>query len=239
VSLGAAAGETKPGFKDGMTEQQASGRKAGLAGRRIAILAGVLALAGAATLYGIMGGVRKEADAACAPAQALAARLAPLAHGEIAALSIDKQPRRAVKVSFDGPDGAKRSLADFHGKTVLLNLWATWCVPCREEMPSLDRLQAKLGGPDFEVVAVNIDTARLERRQAFLKSAGVEALDFYSDSSADIFQQLRKAGKALGLPTSLIVDRNGCEIGVMAGPANWASDDAAKFIAELKSEKTS
>jgi thiol-disulfide isomerase/thioredoxin len=222
-----------------MTERQASGRGTAPGGRRIAILAGVLALAGAATLYGIMGGVRKETDRACAPAQALAARLAPLARGEIAALSIDKEPRRAPDVSFDGPDGARRSLADFRGKAVLLNLWATWCVPCREEMPSLDRLQARFGGPDFEVVAVNIDTARLERRKAFLEEAGVKALDFYSDASADVFQQLRKAGKALGLPTSLIVGPSGCEIGVMAGPADWSSEDAAKLIIQLKSAKTS
>jgi thiol-disulfide isomerase/thioredoxin len=217
-----------------MAEDQTSHETVRPGRRRVIVAAGVLALAGAATLYGIMGVGRKEADGACAPAQELAARLAPLAQGEIAALAVDKRPQRAVDIVFDGPDGAKKSLADFRGKALLLNLWATWCVPCREEMPALDRLQATHGGADFEVVAVNIDTARLDRRKAFLDEAGVKTLAFYSDASADIFQRLRKAGKVVGLPTTLLVDRRGCEIGVMAGPADWSSEDAAKLIERLK-----
>ena len=101
-------------------------------------------------------------------------------------------------------------------------------------MPALDRLQAKAGGSDFEVVAVNVDTARLERAPAFLDEIGVKTLRRFSDPSADAFESLRLAGKALGLPTSLLIDRQGCEIGVVAGPANWDSPEAAAAIAVLK-----
>ena len=117
---------------------------------------------------------------------------------------------------------------------MLLNLWATWCVPCRAEMPALDRLQARLGGADFEVVAVNVDTARLERPKAFLDEIGVKSLDRYADSSGDSFEALRLAGKALGLPTSLLIGKDGCELGVAAGPAKWDSDDALRLIEALK-----
>ena len=103
-------------------------------------------------------------------------RLAPLAKGELAALQVSSEPRRAIQIAFQRDDGAKLTLADFKGRAVLLNLWATWCIPCRAEMPALDRLQAAKGGPGFEVVAVNVDTAKLERRAAFLDSVGVKSL---------------------------------------------------------------
>ncbi len=201
--------------------------------RRAGALAalGLALVAGAGVLYGIYGQARKEtAPGACAAAVSTAQRLAPLARGEVAALAVAKRPREATPLAFAGPDEAPLSLAAFKGRTVLLNLWATWCVPCREEMPSLDRLQARLGGPDFEVVAINIDTTRLDRRKAFLKEAGVEKLAFYTDRSADVFQALKKAGKVTGLPTTLLIDPDGCELGVMPGPADWASEDAASLV---------
>ena len=187
--------------------------------------------AAAGLLYGIYAGGGKEtASPECAPAAAILARLAPLVRGEVAALALTKTPRLATPLAFTGPDGAPRTLADFRGRTILLNLWATWCVPCREEMPSLDRLQARLGGSAFEVVAVDIDTVRLERRQAFLKEAGVKHLAFYADPAADVFQVLKKAGKVVGLPTTLLVDPSGCELGVMPGPADWSSPDAIRML---------
>jgi thiol-disulfide isomerase/thioredoxin len=160
--------------------------------------------------------------------------LAPLAHGDIAALAVDKTPKPAVLITFDGADGRKLSLADFRGRALILNLWATWCVPCRAEMPALDRLEAKAGGKDFEVVAVNVDTARLERPKAFLDGIGVKSLARYADPTADSFESLRVAGKALGLPTSLLIDKDGCELGVVAGPVDWDSGDAAKVVEALK-----
>ena len=111
-----------------------------------------------AAVYGIGTIQRNAGDAACAGAAALAQRLAPLAHGEVAAFAVAEQPVRLPDLAFRDADGTERHLADWRGRTVLLNLWATWCVPCRKEMPALDALEGKLGGPNFEVVAINIDT---------------------------------------------------------------------------------
>lgn len=192
----------------------------------------VAAAAGFAVLYG-KGASGKDEAASCPNAVAVAQRLAPLAHGAIAALAVDKRPKPAVDVSFKGPDGKKLTLGDFRGRNVLLNLWATWCVPCRAEMPALDRLQAKFGGPDFQVVAVNIDTVRLDKPKTFFAEASVKNLNLYADPTADAFEALKVAGKALGLPTSLLIDKDGCEIGVMAGPASWDSQDAEAAISAL------
>jgi thiol-disulfide isomerase/thioredoxin len=139
------------------------------------------------------------------------------------------------ELKFAAADGAPARLSDFKGKTTLLNLWATWCVPCRQEMPALDRLKGKLGSRDFTVVAVNIDTAKLDRPKAFLNEIGVKNLSFYADNTADIFQTLKADGKALGLPTTILVDENGCDLGVMAGPAQWDSPDALALLSAAKS----
>jgi len=133
-------------------------------------------------------------------------------------------------LAFEGPDGKPMKLSDLRGKVVLLNLWATWCAPCRKEMPALDRLQAALGGKDFEVVALSVDTRNLDRRKPFLDSVGVKSLAFYADPKADSLQILKGAAKVVGLPTTLLVDRRGCDLGVMAGPAEWDSPDAQALV---------
>jgi thiol-disulfide isomerase/thioredoxin len=200
--------------------------------RVIAMLAlcGILALAVLGGVYGI-GRLRSNpAAAACEPAVATAGRVAPLAHGEVAALALAHTPFLVPVLAFKDAEGHARTLKDWRGHTVLLNLWATWCVPCRKEMPALDALQRELGGPKFEVVAINIDTRDPEKPLAFLKDIGVTHLTYYSDQSAKVFQELKLAGKAFGMPTTLIVDRSGCEIGEMAGPAEWASPDGVKLV---------
>ena len=204
--------------------------------RRYALSAafGVLAaVAAGAVIYGIMQPTGKAADACAAPSTALAAKLAPLAKGELAALTIAREPRWAPPLEFERAGGGKLTLADFHGRAVLLNLWATWCAPCRAEMPTLDRLQAAAGNKDFEVVAVNVDTARLERRGAFLDSIGVKALARYVDPSGDAFETLRRDGKALGLPVTMVIDKDGCELGAAAGAVNWDSAEAHSLIGAL------
>ncbi len=133
-------------------------------------------------------------------------------------------------LAFEDADGKPKKLSDWRGRTVLVNLWATWCVPCRREMPALDSLQTRLGGPDFEVVAVNIDTRDPEKPKNFLKDANLTRLNYFSDQKAKVFQDLKAIGRALGMPTSVLVDGKGCEIATIAGPAEWASDDAVKLI---------
>jgi thiol-disulfide isomerase/thioredoxin len=184
----------------------------------------------AAAVYGIGAFKRNAADAACAGAVALAQRISPLARGEVAAFAVADTPLRVPNLAFRDGDGHERHLSDWRGRTVLLNLWATWCVPCRKEMPALDGLQAKLGGPDFEVVAVNIDTSDPEKPKDFLKGAHLTRLGFFSDQKAKVFQDLKAIGRALGMPTSVLVDGQGCEIATIAGPAEWDSEDAIKLI---------
>ena len=202
--------------------------------RLVVILAGGLAglAVGLAGVYGITALTRNAGggDKACRPAVDLAAKVAPFARGEVAAVNVAKSPLKVPNLAFEDGAGKKLTLADFKGKTVLLNLWATWCVPCRKEMPTLDALEQKLGSPDFQVVAVNIDTRDAEKPKAFLKEIGVKGLAYYADPSAKSFQDLKAVGRAFGMPTTLLVDRSGCEIGTIAGPAEWASDDAVKMI---------
>jgi thiol-disulfide isomerase/thioredoxin len=189
---------------------------------------GVLVLA---AVYGIGTLQRNPVDAACRPGAELAKRLAPLAHGEVAAVNVAKEPVRLPDLAFTDASGKLRTLADWRGRTVLLNLWATWCVPCRKEMPALDALQAKFGGETFEVVAVNIDTRNLDKPKAWLNDVGIKQLGYYGDPSAKVFQDLKVLGKAFGMPTTILIDPQGCEIGNLAGPAEWASEDALKLIA--------
>jgi thiol-disulfide isomerase/thioredoxin len=194
-----------------------------------AVLAGVLI--GFVVIYGI-GGLKRGGggDSACTGAVDLAKKLAPLAHGEVAALTMATAPLRLPDLSFEDADGKPKKLSDWRGKTVLLNLWATWCVPCRKEMPALDALQTRLGGKDFEVVAVNIDTRDPDKPRNFLKEANLTRLSYFNDQKAKVFQDLKHIGRALGMPTSVLVDSQGCEIATIAGPAEWASDDAVKLI---------
>ena len=184
----------------------------------------------AASIYGISAFKRNAGDAACRPALALAKQLAPMVRGEIAALQVAHEPRRLPELAFGDETGARKTLADWRGRTVLLNLWATWCVPCRQEMPALAALQSQLGGDRFEVVAVNIDTRDPDKPKTWLREVGVTGLGYYADPNAKVFQDLKAVGKAFGMPTTLLVDPNGCEIATLAGPAEWASGDALAFM---------
>jgi thiol-disulfide isomerase/thioredoxin len=181
-------------------------------------------LYGTARLWGNRG------EASCAASATILDRLRPLARGEVAGFEVPREPVRAPDFAFAAPDGGRRERASFAGKVVLLNLWATWCEPCKREMPALDRLQAELGGPAFEVAAVNIDTRNIERPRAWLDQAGVKTLAYYTDHEAKIFQDLRRAGLAEGMPTTILLDRTGCRLGRMSGPAEWASPDALALL---------
>jgi thiol-disulfide isomerase/thioredoxin len=201
--------------------------------RRLALIAGAIiagALAGLAGVYGIGGFMRNADDPDCRPAVALAQRLGPLARGEVAAMAIAESPLRVPDLAFRDQSGAERRLSDWRGRTVLLNLWATWCIPCRKEMPALDALEGNLGGERFEVVAVNIDTRDSVKPRTWLEGVGVSRLAYYADQSAKVFQDLKLIGRAFGLPTTVLIDPAGCEIGTAAGPAEWASQDGVNFV---------
>jgi len=201
--------------------------------RRIPIVAATVVaggLAAFAALYGLNLGRGPSGDPSCRAAVETATKIAPLAHGEVAALTMASAPLKLPDLAFEDADGKPKKLSDFRGKTLLVNLWATWCVPCRKEMPALDQLQTKLAGPNFEVVAINIDTRDPEKPKTFLKDANLTRLGYFSDPKAKVFQDLKAIGRALGMPTSVLVDPQGCEIATIAGPAEWASEDAQKLI---------
>ncbi len=136
------------------------------------------------------------------------------------------EPRPLAELQFIDGAGRAVSLTDFRGRVVLLNAWATWCVPCRAEMPSLDRLQEKLGGPDFEVVALSIDRGGLPVVEAFYDDLKLAALRVYLDQPGEAMRALGIAG----LPTTLLIDRAGREIGRVVGAAEWDGPAAVEVI---------
>jgi len=192
------------------------------------VIGGVIGYAGIHGFGGVKG--NSGGDPACRAAVDTARRIEPLARGEVAALTMATAPLRLPDLAFEDADGKPKKLSDWQGKTVLVNLWATWCVPCRREMPALQGLQEKLGGPNFEVVAINIDTRDPEKPRTFLQEANLTRLGYFNDQKAKVFQDLKSIGRALGMPTSVLVDPKGCEIATIAGPAQWDSDDAIKLI---------
>jgi len=138
-------------------------------------------------------------------------------------------PQPVPDVRFEDADGKPFTLSNFRGKVVLLNVWATWCAPCRKEMPALDRLQQKLGGPDFQVVALAIDNGGAAAVQRFYDEMGIRAIAVYVDYSAEAPGKLR----ALGIPTTLLIDREGRERWRKTGPAEW---DSPEIIESLRAK---
>ena len=198
-----------------------------MAGAGLAALAVLgTALYGSGLLPGNTGGAAQP----CAGATNALARVDAAAKGEVAGMQAPKQARPAPEIRFKGPDGAETGLSDLKGRLLLVNLWATWCAPCKAEMPALDRLQARLGGPDFTVVAINVDTRNLDAPAAWLKQNGIARLAYYADPGGRVLPAIQKATGSLGLPTTLLVDGRGCTLGVMKGPAEWDSADGIRLI---------
>jgi len=136
-------------------------------------------------------------------------------------------------VRFADAQGNPTSLAAFRGRVVLLNVWATWCPPCREEMPTLDRLQAALGGPDFEVLALSIDAGGMPVVRAFLGRAGIQHLRPYVDAFGDAATGF----SAGGVPLTLLIDRQGREVGRKLGPAAWDHPSVLQLIRGLVAQE--
>jgi len=136
------------------------------------------------------------------------------------------EPRSLTHLAFEDDKGRKVTLADFRDKVLLLNLWATWCAPCREEMPALERLQQKLGGRDFEVLALSIDPGGAPAVRRFYDETGVRSLAIYIDPAMRAVSSLH----VIGVPTTLLVDRKGREIGRHTGPAQWDAQDTVQAI---------
>ena len=148
------------------------------------------------------------------------------AEGSLAAY-VKRTPAIAVPaLAFVDAAGAQKDLSIFKGKVTLLNLWATWCAPCRKEMPELAKLQRALGGPDFQVVELSEDLKGYPASAKFLKEVGADNLALYADDKATALDALR----APGLPVTLLLNRDGKEVGRLLGPAPWASAEAKAII---------
>jgi thiol-disulfide isomerase/thioredoxin len=218
-----------------MTDRERLGSK--LPARTAALAALVAASLGFAAIYVTLG---RSDNAARPPATGAAAAEGPGAtpadaggegasapgRGELAAFVLRKEPEALPEIKFQDADGRERTLADWRGKIVLLNLWATWCLPCRKEMPALDRLQAVLGSDQFQVVAVSVDRTGLTGAKKFLEETKTPNLAVYADPTARLASTLRAAG----LPATLLIDKEGRELGRLLGPAEWDGEAARRLI---------
>jgi thiol-disulfide isomerase/thioredoxin len=140
--------------------------------------------------------------------------------------SLHDAPRTLPAIVFQDGQGRAVRLSDFRGKVVVLNLWATWCAPCREEMPTLDRLQGRLGGADFAVVALSVDFTGVQSVHDFYRQIGIKNLRVYIEPTSQVLDQL----KVIGLPATLLLDRRGREIGRLLGSTRWDSPEMLKFL---------
>ena len=177
----------------------------------------------AALLYGAMA---LAANAAVALTPAERAELKALRAGEMTALVVHEAPRPRIEAAFRDGSGGRVTLADYAGRVVLINFWATWCPPCRAEMPALDALAGALEGPDLEVIALSTDRAGAGRVAALFAEIGIQNLEIMLDRDSAV---AREAG-VMGLPVTLILDREGREIARMIGDADWNSPEARALI---------
>ena len=201
---------------------------------RIVALAAVGALGIAAAgfyAWSTIGGNTLSASAGnCTVDEEFAAKLDTAATGDVAAFSPVEKPFDASTLAFNNADGSPTTLADRKGKTVLLNLWATWCAPCRAEMPALEELNEALGGDKFEVVPISLDLGTDEKPKRFYDEMKLDGLPFQHDGQMGALSTFKAEGLALGLPATFLIDPDGCVLGALNGPAEWASEDAKRLI---------
>ena len=201
-----------------------------------ALVVGALAIATAL----VVSNVQRSGAAGCDPMPEAAAAIDKVAVGELAAIEPTGKGRSYADLPFEDENGKPLTLKDFAGKTLLVNFWASWCIPCRAEMPALDALASKLDGPDFMVLPINLDVGDggIGKARAFLKQAGVEHLPLYADPSLKTLDRLKQSAVALGLPATLLLDRKACEIAVLQGPAKWDSPDGENVVRALEAVKS-
>jgi thiol-disulfide isomerase/thioredoxin len=175
----------------------------------------LLIIVAIASVYWFQGDMRKVSDVQAAQTAS-----------SMAAFIKHPAPKDIAAFSFADGTGAAKDLSNWKGRVVLLNLWATWCGPCRKEMPELAKLQKLMGSADFEVVALSEDLKGIEASSKFLKETGSDNLALYLDQKATALAAIQ----SVGLPTTLLIDRNGKEVGRLLGPADWASPEAQALV---------
>jgi thiol-disulfide isomerase/thioredoxin len=202
--------------------------------RRVLVLAlGSAAVALAATLW--IGNVSSPQAAPCAPQPDAAAAVDAAAVGELAALNGTGKGRGYADLAFTDADGKAMTLADFAGRKLLINFWASWCAPCRAEMPALDAVAGQYNSDGFVVLPINLDIGEdgLDKARAFLAEGAFQHLPLYADTSFQAFERLKTEAVAIGLPATLLLDEKACEIGVLQGPAEWNTPDGHNVVEAL------
>jgi thiol-disulfide isomerase/thioredoxin len=170
------------------------------------------------------------------PLQPAAAQIVDAAAvGELAALNGTGEGRGYSDMAFTDASGKDMTIADFAGKFLLVNFWASWCVPCREEMPALDAVATEFNSDKFMVLPVNLDIGEsgLAKAQEFLDEGQFENLPLYADNTFAAFERLKREAVAIGLPATLLLDPEGCELAVLQGPAEWHGEDGKAVVEAL------
>ena len=192
----------------------------------------IASLCAAALLLSACSGSEETASTAgqCDISSELAEAMKPLATGDLAAFVVLEKPEPIGDLRFNDANGQPVSVAAFEGKTALVNLWATWCVPCREEMPYLKQLHEERAGDDFAVVPVSMDLGTADKPKAFYRDMNLDPLPFYHDGKMAAFNTFKKRSLALGLPATILLGPDGCILGKLNGPAEWAGNEARALI---------
>ena len=216
-----------------MTDQKPL-RPAKLQPRRVLVLALFSAAIALAFTFWVSNNWAPVASE-CAAQPEAAKAIDAAAVGKLAALNGTGQGRGYKDMGFKDAAGKPLDIAAFAGKKLLVNFWASWCVPCREEMPALDALAARYNSDGFMVLPVNLDIGEggLAKAQKFLDDGKWANLPLYADSSFQAFERLKREAVAVGLPATLLLDEKGCELAVLQGPAEWDSPDGHKVIEAL------
>lgn len=182
-------------------------------------------------IYAIgQGDGNTSSNSACAVSLKTAELIQDQAKGEMAAFLPAKKPLDLNDLPFVDKTGTSQSIAAFSGKTILANFWATWCAPCRKEMPALNKLQSEMGNETFAVVPVSMDRGQFAKPQGFLSQVGADDLELYHEPTGSLLGTLKAKARGTGLPTTILVGPDGCEIGTLYGPAEWASEEAKSLI---------
>ena len=189
-------------------------------------------------IYAFLGGsgnvLTAQAGKACTGTLERAAKLADLAKGDMAAFMPAERVIDFKELAFKDGTGADKTLADWQGKAIFVNLWATWCGPCRHEMPSINAMSKTFSDEGFDVVALSLDQGSQGKPKAFLQEINADSLNFYQDNTNKVFLELREEDMLTGLPGSYLLDKDGCMLGALLGPAEWMSPDAQNLIKATK-----
>lgn len=189
----------------------------------------------AAMLYGALALGASPAWAALDAGEIAALKAART--GDMEKLVIHDEPRARLETAFETGDGKTVRFEDFAGKVMVVNFWATWCPPCRKEMPALDRLRGAMKSADFDVIAISMDRASTEKIADFYAAIPLPDGGAYEVDNLDIHREptlrIGAEGGVLGLPVTIILDREGREVARLQGDAAWDSPEAKEMLRDI------